>query len=1101
MSNKMKNMRALLLLLFAAFTLSVPAQNITVTGNVVDSTGEPVIGASVVQKGNTSNGTITDLDGNFSINVPSDATLTLSYIGMVSQDVPVQGRSSVNVTLRDDAQTLDEVVVIGYGTARKKDLTGSVTTVSGAELAKVPVGNVAQAMSGRLAGVQITSADGSPDAEVLIRVRGGGSITGDNSPLFIVDGFPVSSISDIAPNDIEDITVLKDAASTAIYGSQGANGVILITTKGAKEGKTTVSYNGYLQWKGIARKLKVMDPYEFVMYNYERAAMRNEISKFEERWGHFDDLDLYKYQKGTDWQEEMFGNSQLSQSHNISVTGGTDKTKFSLSGTYTDDNSLMKDNGYSRFNLNFKLNHEITKGLKLDFGTRISDTETRGVGTAGSTYKIRSYDAIMKSPVNGFYDSMDEAAIAAMDDEEYEEYINDTMTLRDKLDQYWRRKNEQRFNLNFGLTWNILKDLTYRGEGGYDYIFYQDKNFYGKDTSNAINNAGGHPFGEWEKRNSWSYRVANTLTYRFDLQDKHHFDVMVGQEVVASGRETNKMTGKYYQDDITPEKMFASMGLNSGETGAATISSTLGQENRMVSFFGRLNYRFDERYLLTFTLRGDGSSKFTRGNRWGVFPAAAAAWRISEEAFMENTRDVLSNLKLRISYGQAGNNNIGDAMYETTYKAYTSSKYYGAGNYLNPHYTLNNSTLANPNLKWETTVTRNIGLDFGFFNERLSGTIDGYWNTTKDLLVERSIATIGYAKVQENIGQTSNRGVELTLNGLILDNKDYSLSANFNIGVNRNKVDKLTGDSDAMIINSGAFSTDMLGYDDYRVFVGQPLGLIYGYVYDGYYTVDDFKTYVDANGVTQFEFDSSGNYQRKDGVPDASSMLTGSSKLRPGSMKFKDLNGDGEIDADNDRTIIGKTAPKFTGGFGINATYKGFDLSMLFNFVYGNKVYNLDKIVETMSYRTTYANLLNYMKGDNRYTYLDRATGEIITDYTTLKAMNEGDNAKKYWSPLSLGDASPIANSWAVEDGSYLRLQTITLGYTFPKNWTRKFACNQLRVYCTVNNVFTWTNYTGYDPEVNSSLRGSSTSGLTPGADYSSYPKSRSWTAGLNITF
>ncbi|MCD8030692.1 MAG: TonB-dependent receptor [Bacteroides sp.] len=1097
----MKNMRALLLALCAAFTLSVSAQNITVSGSVVDSTGEPVIGASVVQKGNTSNGTITDFDGNFSLSVPSDATLTLSYIGMVTQDVPVQGRSSVNVTLRDDAQALDEVVVIGYGTARKKDLTGSVTTVSGAELAKVPVGNVAQAMSGRLAGVQITSADGSPDAEVLIRVRGGGSITGDNSPLFIVDGFPVSSISDIAPNDIEDITVLKDAASTAIYGSQGANGVILITTKGAKEGKTTVSYNGYLQWKNIAKKLKVMDPYEFVMYNYERAAMRNEISKFEERWGHFDDLELYKYQKGTDWQEEMFGNSEMSQSHNISITGGTDKTKFSLSGTYTDDNSLMKDNGYSRFNLNFKLNHEITKGLKLDFGTRISDTETRGVGTAGSTYKIRSYDAIMKAPVNGFYDSMDESAIAAMDDEEYEEYINDTMTLRQKLDQYWRRKNEQRFNLNLGLTWDIMKNLTYRGEGGYDYIFFQDKNFYGKDTSNAINNAGGHPFGEWEKRNSWSYRIANTLTYRFDLKEKHHFDVMVGQEVVASGRETNKMTGKYYQDDITPEKMFASMGLNSGETGAATISSTLGQENRMVSFFGRLNYRFDERYLLTFTLRGDGSSKFTRGNRWGVFPAAAAAWRISEEAFMENTRDVLSNLKLRVSYGQAGNNNIGDAMYETTYKAYTSSKYYGAGGYLNPHYTLNNSTLANPNLKWETTVTRNIGLDFGFFNERLSGTVDGYWNTTKDLLVERSIATIGYSKVQENIGQTSNRGIELTLNGLILDKRDYSLSANFNIGFNRNKVDKLTGDSDAMIINSGAFSTDMLGYDDYRVFVGQPLGLIYGYVYDGYYSVDDFKTYVDTNGVTQFEFDSSGNYQLKDGVPNASSMLTGSSKLRPGSMKFKDLDDDGSIDADNDRTIIGKTAPKFTGGFGINATYKGFDLSMLFNFVYGNKVYNLDKIVETMSYRTTYANLLRYMNGDSRYTYLDRSTGEIITDYTTLKAMNEGDNVKKYWSPLSIGDASPIANSWAVEDGSYLRLQTITLGYTFPKNWTRKFACNQLRVYCTVNNVFTWTNYTGYDPEVNSSLRGSSTSGLTPGADYSSYPKNRSWTAGLNITF
>ncbi len=410
MSNKVKNMRTMLVMLLAAFTMGLSAQTVTLTGNVTDTTGEAVIGASVLEKG-TTNGVITDLDGNFTLNVSGNAPLVISYVGMVSQEVNVQGKTHINVVLQDDAQALDEVVVIGYGTARKKDLTGSVSTVSGAELVQIPVTNVAQAMTGRLAGVQITTTDGSPDAEILIRVRGGGSITGDNSPLYIVDGFPVSTISDIAPTDIEDITVLKDAASTAIYGSQGANGVILITTKGAKGGKTTVSYNGYIQGKNIAKKLKVMDPYEFVMYNYERAAMRNEVSKFEERWGHFDDLELYKYQKGTDWQEEMFGNADLSQSHNISVTGGSDKTRFTLSGTYTDDNSLMRDNGYSRFNLNFKLNHEITKGLKIDFGSRISDTETRGVGTAGSTYKIRSYESLMKAPVNGFYDSIDDDAI------------------------------------------------------------------------------------------------------------------------------------------------------------------------------------------------------------------------------------------------------------------------------------------------------------------------------------------------------------------------------------------------------------------------------------------------------------------------------------------------------------------------------------------------------------------------------------------------------------------------------------------------------------------------------------------------------------------
>ena len=427
MSNQVKNMRIVLLMLFAALSLSVSAQTITLKGNVKDATGEPIIGASVVEKGNTSNGTITDLDGNFSLKVPSKANVIISYIGMKTQDVAVKGQNSINVILYDDAQSLDEVVVIGYGSVKKKDLTGSVSTVQGSELAKIPVSSAAQALTGRLAGVQITTSDGSPDAEMIIRVRGGGSITGDNSPLYIVDGFPVSSISDVAPGDIQDITVLKDASSTAIYGSQGANGVVLITTKSAKGGKTQVSYNGYIQGKKLLRKIDVMNPYEFVMFNYEKAAMRNSISSFEKRFGAFGDLDLYKYQEAADYQDEMFGHPDLSQSHNISITGGNDKTKFSLSGTYINDGSLMKDNGYNRFNLNFKLNHEITKGLKLDFGTRISDTTVKGVGTGGGTYKIRSYDALMKAPVNGFYDFTD-VDTSDMSDEELEQYQNDTMT-------------------------------------------------------------------------------------------------------------------------------------------------------------------------------------------------------------------------------------------------------------------------------------------------------------------------------------------------------------------------------------------------------------------------------------------------------------------------------------------------------------------------------------------------------------------------------------------------------------------------------------------------------------------------------------------------
>ena len=593
MSGNLKTFRVALIALFMCIVGSASAQ--TVKGTVKDATGEAIIGATVQEKGGTG-GAVTDLDGNFSINLTGSGQLTISYVGMKTQTVDAKGKSVINVVLEDEAASLNEVVVIGYGTARKKDLTGAVTTVKGSDLAKVPVTNVAEALTGKLAGVQITTSDGSPDAEMLIKVRGGGSITGDNSPLYIVDGFPVSSISDISSSDIEDITVLKDAASTAIYGSQGANGVILITTKGAKGGKTQVSYNMYIQGKTIRKKLDTMDPYQYVMFLYERQALQGNsgISSFEKRYGAYDDLDLYKYQAGHDWQEEMFGNHDLSMSHNLSISGGSEKTKFTLSGTYANDNSLMEGNGYRRYNMNFKLKHEIAKNLDLDFGTRLSDTETKGVGTGGGSYKIRSYDAIMTGPVFGLYDQI-EVDPSAMSEEEYEEYINGTRSLRDRVNDYWRRKDERKYNFNAALNWKISKMFTYRAEGGYDYTFYQLKDWFGARSSKAVQDGGSLPMGQWDKRDSWKLRGAHMLTFKKKFADAHDLNVMVGQEYVASNSETMSMTGKYFQKDIKPEKMFASMQNNSKATGAQTISSSLGQDDRTVSFFGRLNYTLMDR--------------------------------------------------------------------------------------------------------------------------------------------------------------------------------------------------------------------------------------------------------------------------------------------------------------------------------------------------------------------------------------------------------------------------------------------------------------------------------------------------------------------------
>lgn len=1089
MWNNRRRLCSLLLMLFLVFSSSVFAQKATVTGTVKDSFGDPVIGATVVVKG-TTNGTVADVNGKWSLIVNDNATLVFSFIGMKTREVVFNGQTVIDVVMEDAAMALDELVVIGYGTTMKKDLTGSVSSVQGETIAKVPVTSVAQALTGRMAGVQITTADGSPDAEMIIRVRGGGSVTGDNSPLYIVDGFPVSSINDVAPGDIQSIDVLKDASSTAIYGSQGANGVVIITTKSAKGGKTQVSYNGFMQVKKLSKRLDVLDPYEYVMRNYELAAFDGEdgIKSFERKFGVYQDLDLYKYQDAIDWQDDMFGADVISQQHNVSINGGSEKTKYSLSSTYNKDGGLMKNNDYERFNFNFKLSHNLADNVRFNLNARVSDTAINGSGTSGGTYKIRTTQAVTSPAVRG----LEEFTIVSpgtMTDEEYEQYIRSNLSLSEQADQYWRLRNQRTFNFTGSLDWDIVDNLTYRIEGGYEYGFYETKQYWGEYTTNA-SYVDGNPLVDWTKENKRKIRAAQTLTYKFKLADIHRFDVMVGQEVVSSQGDNNYMYATGYSSDLEPEKIFANMGLSSSNL---KVTSKVNTDNNLASFFGRFGYNFDERYLLTLTARADGSSKFADGKRWGFFPAAAVAWRISEEQFMESTSYWLSNLKLRLSYGEAGNNRIGSSLYKLEYSI-RNTKTYGVGDTPNNYYSATNSQLANPDLRWESTITRNVGLDFGFFNERLSGSIEGYYNSAVDLLIERNIVAPGYDKTFENVGETSNKGLELSLNAFIIEKRDFTFNANFNIGYNRSNVEYLADGIKLQEYASGWAGTDLKGYYDYRVEVGRPLGVIYGWETDGYYTTDDFERYDEVTG----------QYILKDGEP-TTGLLGGKIGIRPGTIKLKDMQKEGEegygvVDED-DRTIIGNATPDFTGGFGFNATYKGFDASVMFNFVYGNDIYNANKIASSQKYRTSYPNLLSFMSADNSYSYLNRETGDLVTDLATLAAMNEGENAKEYWSPYSFGNATALPHSWAIEDGSFLRLQNITLGYTLPQSISQRIGSENLRIYGTLNNVWIWTNYTGYDPEVSSPVRGSSTSGLTPGVDYSSYPKSFSWTLGVNLTF
>ncbi len=1087
MKNRFRSLITIFLLIF--FVGVANAQQKTISGTVTDSQGEPVIGASVVAKG-TNQGTITDLNGKFTLNIsPSVKTLTVSYIGMKTLEVTVSN-GQMKITLEDEATALEDVVVIGYGTTKKRDLTGSVTSIQGKTIAEIPVTGTAQALTGRLAGVQVTTADGSPDAEILIRVRGGGSITGDNTPLFIVDGFPASNINDISPSDIQSIDVLKDASSTAIYGSQGANGVVIVTTKSAQGGKTQVNYSGFVTSKSLSKRMEVLNPYEYVMLNYELAALSSEdaVNSFERTFGVYDDLDLYKSVRGLDWQEDMFGADVVSNQHNLTLTGGNDKTKFSLSTTYNKDGGLMVNNDYTRFTTNFKLSHQLNKNLAATFNLRMSDTEVNGSGSSGGMYKIRTSQAVTSPATRGLSDQIS-VDPNLMSEEEYEQWLRANMSLSEQAQQYWKRRNDKTFNFLGSLDWTIIKGLVYRVEGGYQYGFGETKNYWGQYTTTA-SYVDGNPLVDWNKSNSTQKRIANTLTYSNKFAGDHDLSLLLGQEAVSYTSNYNYLYATGFGTDLTPDKIFANLGL-----GGATknLSSYVAIPNNILSYFGRASYTLMDRYLFTATMRADGSSRFAKENQWGYFPSVATGWRIYEEPFMVNTKEWLSNLKLRLSYGVAGNNKIGGGQFMKTYSI-QSTKTYGLGDIQNNYWAVSNSQLPNKDLRWETTYTKNAGIDFGFFNERISGTFELYDNTTKDLLIEIPIVAPGYTTTMKNIGQTTNKGMELTLNGVIANKKNFSLFGNFNIGINRSNVDKLAEGITVQEYASGWAGTDLKGYYDYHVEVGQPVGLIYGWVNDGYYTTDDFSSYNEATKT----------YVLKDGVPSIG-MLGGRIGTRPGTAKFKDISGpngnpDGIVN-DYDREIIGRTAPKFTGGFGLNGTIYNFDYSVLFSYVYGNQIYNANKIASSQQYRTSNPNLLGFMSQDNRYTYLNNETGEIVTDLETLAAMNEGDNAKEYWSPFSFGNAVAVPSSWAVEDGSFLRLQNVTLGYTIPKNATKKLGIDQFRLYGTVNNLFILTNYSGYDPEVNTAVRSSSTSGLTPGVDYSAYPKSLAWTLGVNVKF
>ena len=1057
--------------MLAMLCLVTFAQGKTVTGTVVDGTGEPLIGVSVQVKG-TSTGAITDLDGKFSIpNVSAGSTLVVSYIGYSTQEIKVGNQNTFNITMADDAQLLEEVVVIGYGAVRRKDLTGSVATVDADALTAVPVASATEALTGKMAGVQITTTEGSPDAEMKIRVRGGGSITGDNSPLFVVDGFPVESISDIPASEIEDITVLKDASSTAIYGSRGANGVILVTTKSGKEGKVNVSYNAYYSWKKIANTMDVLDPYDYAKWQYELALLKDDLTSYEQYFGRYEDMDMYQDIPYNDWQDLTFGRTGHTFNHNLSVSGGSERIRYSFSYAHMNDKAIMEGSNFKRDNFSLKLNTKPTKNTTLDFSIRYSETDVRG-GGANETSSTLDTDKRLKYSV--IYTpiplaNLDESAGSADDDLGNLYHPVTAISDNDRL------KERKQLNMNGSFGWEIFKNFKVKTEFGYDDYRNNDQRFWGtttyyiKNTPAAANQ--GHPAIRMTNLFRHRFRNTNTINYDFEklFKDKDHsLDVLVGHEWIITKQNELENEVHGFPDWISASEAWKLTNIQG--TTPYNIENTLSPDDKLFSFFGRVNYNYKSKYLLSATFRADASSKFSEANRWGFFPSAAVAWRISSESFMEGTKNWLDDLKLRFSYGTAGNNNIPSGQLVQVYNSSTTSWINGVSNYWAP-----SKTMANPDLKWETTITRNLGLDFTLFGGKLNGTVEAYLNTTKDLLINFPVSGTGYDTQYRNMGETQNKGIEATINWTIVNKKNWGISVNANIGFNKNEIKDLGIMQDFGQDTSWASSE--IG-QDFWISKGGSVGQMLGYRSDGRYEVSDFTGY-DAASET---------WILREGVTDCTGVV---GTLRPGMMKLKDLDGDGVVSGGyEDREIIGDANPLATGGFGISARAYGFDLSANFNFSIGNDIYNANKIEYTMTGKYQYRNLITEMADGNRWTNLN-PDGTLCNDPEQLAAMNANTTM---WSPMT---QRMVFSDWAVEDGSFLRLNTLTLGYTLPQSLLSKVYIKNLRFYVTAYNVFCLTGYSGFDPEVSTSLQ----TNLTPGVDYSAYPKSRQFVIGVNLNF
>lgn len=1080
--------KLVMLCMAASMSSSLAFAQSKITGVVKDSTGEPIIGASVTIKGAQGVGAVTDIDGNFSLTVPSGKKqLLVSYIGFTPQTVDVNGKNTFTIVLKEDNQTLNEVVVVGYGTMKKSDLAGATGSMDEKKMKGSIITNLDQSLGGRVAGVTSMATSGAPGSSTSIRVRGQATINAGAEPLYVVDGViwnnsnssgssvglgdalgngsvsTVSPLSSLNPSDIVSMEVLKDASATAIYGAQGANGVVLITTKRGKAGEAKFTYDGMVAWQRQGKRIDMLNLREFAKY-YNDMASQGMVYKDDR----FSDPSVLG--KGTNWQDAIF-RTALQHQHQVSAQGGSEKIKYYVSGNYMDQDGTIIGSEFKRYGARVNLDSQLKSWLKLGLSATYSNTDQRLLKADQEdgviTYALTTRPDTPIYDINGGYTSISQQGVS-----------NPNPVALALMDDILYKQNLLTGNVFAEVT--PIKNLVWHTEVGYSFNWDRGEVF--KPTVDLGSWTRTKNYNSIQKSTGSFVQFKNYLTYNGSF-GKHSFTAMLGQECWKSKWDSARTEA---QDLPTNTVHNPSLG----DPSTFKINNSFGT-SAMASFFTRETYNFDDRYLLTYTFRRDGSSNFGPDNRWGSFHSVAGAWRFSNETFVRNVAGKwLSNGKLRIGWGQTGNANIGGGKWSSD----MSSIGTGLGTSYRPQ------RIANLDVHWEKQEQTNIGLDLGLFHDKLGITVDVYKKVSNDMLMPMQLPSYmgtsgntssALAAPFGNFGSIENKGLEITINAHPISTKNFSWDSEFEISWNKNKLTKLSGTSSAAILGVGQWN-DVVSKSD----VGQPLFQFFGYVTDGVYT-----SYEDIeNSPKPVSYGGSNGYNKYNTV-------------WVGDVKYKDISGpegvpDGKID-ENDRTYIGNPMPKYTFGWTNTFRYKDFDLSIFVNGSVGNKVYNYIRM-KLDNMKSVWANQAATVINRSQITPInpnkDYSNGYLGHNATTVYHWYDDIDNVQVLNPTNIPAAhlnDPNENSRVsdryIEDGSYLRIKNITLGYTFPKQWIKNLGLENVRLSCNIQNLWTITGYKGYDPEIGAST--SDMNGYVYGLDNGRYPSPTVYSFGLNVTF